>query len=1011
VRNILALLLLVHSASSAKLSAASRESQLRNEEISGFLEKGRSSSVEENTLGRLIFYPTSLESFGADGLLYLRSSFMSLLGKPTSGDTVSAVAAIPESRQQMYFRPVSVTLKCVMALTITSLLVYTAVSIARNYDELRAEFVPSAATQVLTIASRVGTFAPMMCMLFVSCRMYILATTKGLGEPPQWVKSCMYASVGGFVLQLSMVLLLPQFVKTGKEEAQYDLTGGHADEIEEKRALAEKRREEEKKKLIELDKERRAKAAQERSSDETGEIEADDDEDTLDQATGEFNDVHPALTKVEFYEESAGAKTAFWMAQGISIVLIYGGIFGVIVGIATFPMQSTKVSPAVICTVCLSGLYFAVCLLLWIARATGPENAYGERSGLTDAALSMTNTVRKTPMFAVLFLASRMRALNLDPPSGMPPFWMQCCFYGITGLLFIETIVAAVVGFTAVKCDRALYGYYIFRASKSLTCLQNFCALVTYGMLYPIIVGVVRMTYADGTPAPLSTTLHCVIILECVYFFVMTWQSLTFIAESGYDFDTPAKAREGFNINRQASLGAGVSLTLAPILCILFVATRMRALQITQQQGDPPGWAQDCMNVAVFACCIQALCCLLLPVFLQTEVDEDGNPDYANTPMVAAYALAVLKYVMIIALHGSVVVVCISVYVMTPETANHSGRIIEDRKSIFKLLAVTLGIFFIALLFSSAKVIGTAIKLAIEACDDTLLGVQIEVKNVALDLWKGYVKIHDLVVMHPEDKIIWSRVEGKMKADYPMKDGEKEKMKWHSPYLAKIHMVLFKMDVWRTIKTLGKEFEIENLTVFDIDFNVEKPSLDVKAMDSNVEYITCHMEKIGLAPAPDAAGAKKEEPKKDTKEDKKEEPPKHEKPKDKEDFIPTVILHRLCFGKFGVGVTIKNLPEFYVGIPKIADVTDVSVDIFNGREDLKPPEMVCCIVKFLAKKILEEVTHTIPGKIKEVAAAKLQHGKDAVVGGLQAVGHGIYNFGARLTHLGHSPTKPGEQHT
>jgi hypothetical protein len=229
---------IVHTVGGAKLSKVTAE-QLSRED--GFLEKGRASSVEENGLSRLIFYPTSLETFGADGLLYLRSSFLSLMGNNQTNASKAAVKtdleAVPANRQQMYFRPVSVTLKCVMMLTISSLIIYTAVSCARNYDELSAEFKPSAATQALTIASRVGTFAPMICMLFVACRMYVLATTEGLGEPPQWVKNCMYTVVAGFGIQLLMVLVLPQFTKTvAKDEAQYDMTGGHEGEVAAKKA-------------------------------------------------------------------------------------------------------------------------------------------------------------------------------------------------------------------------------------------------------------------------------------------------------------------------------------------------------------------------------------------------------------------------------------------------------------------------------------------------------------------------------------------------------------------------------------------------------------------------------------------------------------------------------------------------------------------------------------------------------------------------------------------------------
>ena len=37
----------------------------------------------------------------------------------------------------------------------------------------------------------------------------------------------------------------------------------------------------------------------------------------------------------------------------------------------------------------------------------------------------------------------------------------------------------------------------------------------------------------------------------------------------------------------------------APMLCVLFIATRMRALQISKNKGAPQGWAQDGMSLAL----------------------------------------------------------------------------------------------------------------------------------------------------------------------------------------------------------------------------------------------------------------------------------------------------------------------------------------------------------------------------------------------------------------------------
>jgi len=76
-----------------------------------------------------------------------------------------------------------------------------------------------------------------------------------------------------------------------------------------------------------------------------------------------------------------------------------------------------QISPAVICTVALTVVYVSVYLFLWIAQTFMP-------AGLQRGALAMSSAVRKAPMFAVVFLASRMRALQLDPPHGMPPPWM-----------------------------------------------------------------------------------------------------------------------------------------------------------------------------------------------------------------------------------------------------------------------------------------------------------------------------------------------------------------------------------------------------------------------------------------------------------------------------------------------------------------------------------------------------------------------------------------------------------
>jgi hypothetical protein len=871
---------------------------------------------------------SSVEAFGAAGVEDWPTSLMAVFSRLSLANStvVGASRSVPANRQQMYFRPVSTTLQCVMVLTIASLLLYTVLAISRNKDELAGAFRPSGMTQMLTMASRSGNLAPMLCMLFVSCRMYVLATTEGLGEPPQWVKTCMWLAVGGFGIQLLVVFIVPSLAREcASEEAEYDMSIGALKKAEQ-----------------EMGGEPAAKRA-------------------IVESTGEQNDTHPALANVEFKDSSGAMKIPVWILQIASLCLVYGGVGGVVVGIVTFPAQSTKISPAVLCTVCLSVLYFFVTLVLWTARALpDAQNDKGQLSAFCESALAMSSAVRKAPMFAVLFLASRMRALNLDPPYGMPPVWMQILFYTITGLVFLETFIAAIIGATG-KMKKAYYGVYIFATTNKPLLFAQFAAqLIPYVCLAPIIYGVIEMTYADGSPAPLSTTLKAVISLECAYFGVMFWQGMILLMEelTGEDYD----------IQRDASIAAGISLGLAPLLCILFVATRMRALQITQQMGAPPGWAQDCMNLAVFACCVQSLCCLLMPIFVGSacKVDEDGNPDYDLEPMIGAYAVAVVKYVMLMILHASVITVCVAVYVMTPDTAHDGGRFIGSTKALFKMVAWTLVIFAIALLFSSAKVVGLAIKFAIESADKALLGVEIEIKKVALNAFKGYVHIQRLVVQQPKMEMIYEKDEkGKLVGKETGKVLEcGEGKDWENDYIAKVGLVLVKINLWRLATTMGKEFELENLSISGIHFNFEKPSSDLKVKDSNVEYITNHLDALGLIPPPEDPAAAKEEPK-------PKEEPKTPEPEKKEEApamdTPLVILHKIELGDIGAHVTVKKVKvigkfSFNATIGKI-QFDDIQRDIFGGREDLSGGETVACIIKAIAAKIAKSVFQELPSQM------------------------------------------------
>jgi len=244
----------------------------------------------------------------------------------------------------------------------------------------------------------------------------------------------------------------------------------------------------------------------------------------------------------------------------------------------------------------------------------------------------------------------------------------------------------------------------------------------------------------------------------------------------------------------------------------------MQALQITQQMGAPPGWVQDSMYICLFATCLQAFCCLLMPIFIggACKVDEDGNPDYDMKPMVGAYAVTVVKYVAMLSLYGGLGLIISSIFLMDRESCMgwRENRFITSYSDLFEALFLVALLFFVALLFSSAKVIGMAVKMAIEAADETFLGVNIEIQNAALNLCRGYVKVEKMKVCQPEFETIWKRDEKGVVTGTKVEP--EVKLNWKEDYIFKVKTLLVKVNLWRLITSLGKEFELENLTLTGI---------------------------------------------------------------------------------------------------------------------------------------------------------------------------------------------------
>merc|ERR1719160_444687 len=114
-----------------------------------------------------------------------------------------------------------------------------------------------------------------------------------------------------------------------------------------------------------------------------------------------------------------------------------------------------------------------------------------------------------------------------------------------------------------------------------------------------------------------------------------------------------------------------------PMLAILFVGTRMRALMITNNRGAPQGWCQDGMYMATWSLLIQFVMVLITPCAtgVPANVDEDGNIKWEPENKCMFYTVAAIRLLGFFLLYAGIITVIVGVYTMTPETANGRGAV------------------------------------------------------------------------------------------------------------------------------------------------------------------------------------------------------------------------------------------------------------------------------------------------------------------------------------------------
>jgi len=526
-------------------------------------------------------------------------------------------------------KPVPTAMQCVVSLTIQFMIVYTALAICRMAADgygLKYDNVPI--QKILQTATLTVAFAPMLAILFLAFRMRVNQLTKNKGNPPVWAQICMYFCTYAVLLMTLVVCIIPLF--TGE--------------------------------TIGVD----AK---------TGDIPSD---------TQPFKNNFCAI--------------AFTVLKYLILIMLYGGVLAVVYAICTFepppieyspgqatntagrPAEGFPVAPAVQCTMILACQYFLVYGGIQVARTWTQFTSIAANftSKFENALMTATASMNFAPMLAVLFIGARMRALNMDPVNGNPQKWAQNCFYMCTYALLVQTILSIAVPLVLqgnVKQGK-VEGDMEYEVDNKA--LGSILAIGRYVMMVCIYVGVACVIYSIFTiqhpqgpeyTIPISPTMQCVINLTFQFFFVYIWiwAAITIKEFTGYEWALLTQTMENCK---------GVVM-FCPMLSILFVATRMLALQITDSKGAPQGWAQDGMYMATWSLLIQFVMVLITPCATgePAHVDEDGNIKWEPENKILFYAVVTIRALGFILLYGGIITVIVGLYTMTPETANGRGAV------------------------------------------------------------------------------------------------------------------------------------------------------------------------------------------------------------------------------------------------------------------------------------------------------------------------------------------------
>merc|ERR1719191_2588204 len=334
------------------------------------------------------------------------------------------------------------------------------------------------------------------------------------------------------------------------------------------------------------------------------------------------------------------------------------------------------VSTSMQCVVSLTIQYFLVYTALALGRTVAKSLgvSYGN-TPILEILKTATYTVSFAPMLAVLFLAYRMRVTWLTQGKGNPPEYVQAAMYCATYAVLAMTLCVCVIPiFTGkvigvdvktgdIPSDAKPFSQPI--VAGCFTVLKFLIMLGLYAGALVVVYGIINFEPPKGTwPGdvipPVSPAVQCVMILSCQYFGVYGAIQVCKSIEEWMSFKN-----EFLHTLQEACNTATLSMNFAPMLAILFIGARMRALQMDPVNGAPQKWAQNCFFMCTYALMAQTCLCIAIPVVLGGKAKKgkvEGDMEYEVGNMVPGIVMTIIRFCITISIYVGFTCVIYSIF-------------------------------------------------------------------------------------------------------------------------------------------------------------------------------------------------------------------------------------------------------------------------------------------------------------------------------------------------------------